>query len=178
VGEHPSYLGRGHFSVPGFENERNKKKRKLPLAQPPHFGIEGAVYFVTTRTFGSRVLLPEERATVQKAILEVAKEGYTELYAYVVMPDHLHLLLRPLKVASLSKILQLIKGRSSRRLSGGKVWQKGFFDFAIVNEVKFKEKFNYIHANALKRNLARVSEEYPFSGAPAYFKKYGAVYYD
>jgi len=61
------------------------------------------------------------------------------LCAYVIMPDHVHILLKPIN-NGISKTMQLIKGRASRHINQGNLWQKGFFDFMILTEEKFKEK--------------------------------------
>jgi putative transposase len=98
------------------------------------------------------------------------------LYAYTVMSEHIHILLRPIN-NELSKTMQLIKGRSSRHINKGTLWQKGFFDFLILTEEKFKEKFNYIHYNPVKRGLVERAEDYKYSSAMGYKVKYGEVFY-
>jgi REP element-mobilizing transposase RayT len=74
--------------------------------------------------------------------------------------------------------MQLIKGRSSRKINEGHFWQKGFFDFTILTEEKFREKFNYIHYNPVKRGLVEKAEDYKYSSAMRYRTKYGEVFYN
>ena len=57
------------------------------------------------------------------------------------------------------------------------VWQKGFFDFTILAEQKFKEKFNYIHYNPVKWGLVNKAEEYEYSSASEYKIRYGEVFH-
>ena len=84
------------------------------MAQLPHFDMEGAIYFVTTRLKEKgRVLTDDEAELVQKTILDLVEQNKLRLYAYVVMPNHLHALLKPLR-EGISKTMQLIKGRASR----------------------------------------------------------------
>ena len=59
----------------------------------------------------------------------------------------------------------------------GNVWQKGFFDFTIITEEKFREKFNYIHYNPVKWGLAERAEDYKYSSAMEYKIKYGEAFY-
>lgn len=147
------------------------------MAQPPHFDIEGAIYFVTTRLKDEgRPLSDYEAEVIKRTILELSDRGEIMLYAYTVMPDHIHILLKPIN-NELSKTMQLIKGRSSRQINKGTLWQKGFFDFVILTEEKFKEKFNYIHYNPVKRGLVGRAEDYKYSSAMGYKIKYGEVFY-
>lgn len=147
------------------------------MAQPPHFNIDGDIYFITTRLKSKGTTLSAtERAIVRQTILELADEERFRLYAYVVMPDHLHILLRPLN-DSISQAMKLVKGRSSRKINRGALWQKGYFDFSVLSEEKFKQKFNYIHNNALKSHLADRAEDYPYSSAQACKNTYGEVFY-
>jgi len=99
------------------------------------------------------------------------------------MPDHVHLMIKPLKGNRLAKIMNQIKGVSSRKINAllkqsGNLWQKGFHDFTIYEEKKFKEKFNYIHYNPVKWKLAEFAEDYPFSSAKYYKNMCNAVYYE
>lgn len=175
------------------------------MGQSPHFDIEGSIYFITTRLKGKGQYLNEyESEIIQRTILDIACKGEFVLYAYVVMPDHVHILLKPVS-SGISKNMQLIKGRTAREINihreakasstpldsrkvndWGRVdfsrpinlWQKGFFDFTIIKEEKFREKFNYIHYNPVKWGLAGKAEEYKYSSAKEYKVKYGEVFYE
>ena len=189
------------------------------MAQPPHFDMDGAIYFVTTRLKEEGRLLTEYQAQiVQRTILDLsnweereereAKASPTQasptqfllthasenslkgrgdfsrpsrirelmLYAYVIMPNHVHILLKPIN-NGISKTMQLIKGRASRHINQGNLWQKGFFDFMILTEEKFKVKFNYIHYNPVKWGLVERAEDYKYSSAMEYKVRYGEVFY-
>jgi putative transposase len=80
-------------------------------------------------------------------------------------------------ICGISKTMQFIKGRSSRRINEGNFWQKGFFDFGILTEERFREKFNYIHSNPVKWGLVKEAEDYKYSSAMAYKAEYGEVLY-
>ncbi len=172
------------------------------MAQPPHYEIDGAIYFITTRLEKESQFFTEEEAKiVEETLLELETKKELMVYAYVVMPNHVHVLCRPLG-SGLSKAMQLLKGRSSRLINvlreakacptatdgianGGRgdfgrpsnVWQKGFFDFTVLTERKFREKFNYIHYNPLRWGLAGNAEDYQYSSARHYKVKYGEVFY-
>ena len=106
------------------------------------------------------------------------------LFAYVLMPDHLHLLTdAPLKP---SVVLQYIKGIVARRvidhLKKGEyesslrklrhadwkrfsLWQHDSDVFSVTSESKFMEKVNYIHANPVRAGLVDRAEDYRWSSA-------------
>jgi putative transposase len=148
------------------------------MAQPPHFDINGSIYFITTSLSQKTHSFNEEEAKiVEETILDLASRKEIMLYAYVIMPDHIHLLIRPINLG-ISKTVQLIKGRASRKINKGTFWQKGFFDFAILTDKKFEEKFNYIHYNPVKRGLVEKAEDYEYSSAMEYKIKYGDVFYE
>jgi len=174
------------------------------MAQPPHFDIVGAIFFVTTRlNEEGGPLTNEEAGIIQNIIVDMAFKKELKLYAYIVMPNHLHVLIQPFE-NGISKTMQLLKGRSSRKINilreakasptqnntkgttargrgdfsrPKNVWQKGFFDFTILTEQKFREKFNYIHYNPVKWGLVKKAEEYEYSSALEYKIKYGEVFY-
>lgn len=143
------------------------------MAQPLRFFIDESIVFVTTRLKNQSVrLTDEEKRIIQETLIEASDHEEIVLSAYVIMPDHFHALLKP-NGNDLSKTMQLLKGRSSRRINKGTLWQKGFYDFMIVSEKKFKEKFNYIHKNPVMKGLADNPENYPFSSAEKYVKEFG-----
>lgn len=148
------------------------------MAQPPHFEIDGVIYFITTRIEHEGFFLTEHEAEIiVNTILDSSTRKEITLYAYVIMPNHMHILIKPI-ICGISKSMQLIKGRSSRYINQGNFWQKGFFDFGILTEEKFREKFNYIHFNPVKWGLVKEAEDYKYSSAKAYKVEYGEVFYE
>jgi len=147
------------------------------MAQPPHFEIDGVIYFITTRLKREgRFVTEREAEIVVNTILDSSTRKEMTLYAYVMMPNHMHILIKPI-ICGISKAMQLVKGRSSRQVNEGNFWQKGFFDFGILTEEKFREKFNYIHFNPVKCGLVEKAEDYKFSSALSYKMEYGEVFY-
>jgi REP-associated tyrosine transposase len=133
----------------------------------PHWQIGGYTYFLTFRTRG--VDLPAEaRCCVLDACRHFDGQRYT-LWAAVVMPDHVHVLLRPEERVpgqwwSLASILHSIKGFSSHRINElvghhGPVWLDERFDRIVRDEEEFREKWNYIRQNPVKKGLCSVPED-------------------
>jgi REP element-mobilizing transposase RayT len=122
----------------------------------PHWTANNVAYFITFRTI-SGALSREEQILVLNMIKEGASKYYY-LYAVVVMPDHVHLILTPKEEYSLSRIMKGIKGKSARRINAnrnekGSVWQDESFDRILRNEDELFEKFNYILNNPFKAGL-------------------------
>jgi len=90
---------------------------------------------------------------------------YIDLDAGVVMPDHVHLILRPLKNEKLGRVLHLIKGRSARQVNRlltrrGLLVMDESFDHIIRNDVVEENKIVYINQNPVKNGLVTQSLEY------------------
>jgi putative transposase len=94
--------------------------------------------------------------------------GY-KLHAFVVMPDHLHLLISPFE--SVERSLQLIKGgfsfRAKRELAwNGEIWQPGFTDHRIRDEEDWLKHLAYIQNNPVNAHLVEDLVHYEFIGFP------------
>ena len=100
--------------------------------------------------------------------------GKFKVYDFVVMRNHVHLLLTVDGAMTIEKAMQLIKGNFSYRVKKelgfvGEVWQRGFSDVRIADEASFTAHQEYIYNNPVRAGLANAPEEYPYSSA--YFKK-------
>lgn len=86
------------------------------------------------------------------------------------MPNHLHMLLTIPGEISVEQAMQLIKGNFSYRAGkdvgfAGEIWQRGFSDVRIVDELSFAEHRAYIDLNPVRAALSGTPEEYPFGSA-------------
>lgn len=134
--------------------------------------MDGAVYFVTRRLAKHQPPLgADERTAVVAAIKHFQSERY-KITAYVVMDDHVHVMLLPLGDFELRQIIHSWKSYSASRLTEGwgrvpPVWQREYFDRIVRNDEEFTQKAQYILGNPVKRwpDL----EEYPWVGLGAFF---------
>ena len=98
--------------------------------------------------------------------LEQTRRKY-ELYVigYVVMPEHVHLLLSEPEQSTLAAALQALKQSVSQQLIGhhGHFWQARYYDFNVRTTEKRIEKLKYIHRNPVKRGLVEKPEDWPWS---------------
>ena len=133
----------------------------------PSRTAKAGTFFVTTATHNRRRLFQvEANAQLLLETIDISRANYL-LHAYVVMPDHLHLLITP-TVITLERSMQLIKGGFSHRL-GSKfpVWQRGFTDHRIRDAADFRARLQYIHRNPVEARLCEQPEAYAFSSANA-----------
>lgn len=126
-------------------------------------------FFVTTKTsMGKRLLQSERNTNLLVDVLRDLVRGHAfRLHDFVIMPDHVHLLLTVDHQTTIEKAMQLIKGRFSYRLSNefshkGEVWQRGFSEVQVFGEQNFEQHRRYIAENPVKAGLVREGDEYPF----------------
>ena len=98
--------------------------------------------------------------------LEQARVKYGfYMCGYVIMPEHVHLLLSEPERATLATALKGVKQSVARRLvaTGEHFWQARYYDFNVRTEKKRIEKLRYIHRNPVKRGLVEKAEDWPWS---------------
>lgn len=145
-------------------------KRRLPHYERPH-----GIYHVTLSTRNRRILSPAARSIVLNAFRHFDQKRY-DLFAACVMPDHVHVLLRPwIKEEDaegkplfwpVSELMHSIKSFSSNEINkvenseGQPVWQKESFDRLMRSDADVEEKYLYICRNAWKNYVTDQDEEY------------------
>jgi putative transposase len=101
---------------------------------------------------------------------EYRNRGAYLLHEFVVMPNHLHLLLTPGGETSLEKAIQFIKGGSSyqihqRRENKIQIWSSGFHEATIRDEVDYEARRHYIRMNPVEAGLAARPEDWAYGSA-------------
>lgn len=136
------------------------------------FQQTGHSHFVTFSCYHRRPLLTPDPA---KRIFELALERVRRnlglcVYAYVVMPEHVHLLVSEPERGVLADALKSLKQGVSRRLIGEAehFWQKRYYDFNVRSYRQFVEKLGYIHHNPVKRGLCERPEDWEWSSFRQY----------
>jgi putative transposase len=127
-------------------------------------------YFVTTSTPSGRAILQRDiiAELFVNTLYEYRSQHRFQLHAFVVMPEHVHLIITPAE--SLERAMQFIKGGFSFRLarqlgSQSEVWARGFTDHRIRDGNDFVIHRNYVHLNPVRRHLVERPEQYRFSSA-------------
>ncbi|MCH7472476.1 class I tRNA ligase family protein, partial [bacterium] len=122
----------------------------------PHWRLPGSVYLITWRLRKDQPKLsPKERSIVLEALRWFAGERY-HLFAWVVMDDHVHVLVQMIGELLPEEQVRRWKSLTANRLQRecgyqGRVWQDEYFDRIIRDEDEYWEKGQYILSNAAKR---------------------------
>ncbi len=96
------------------------------------------------------------RTTFETSLERVRQRYGLGVYGYVVMPEHIHMLVSEPEQGSLSRVMQSLKQSVARTLAlraADPFWQARYYDFNVWSERKFVEKLRYIHRNPVTRGL-------------------------
>ncbi len=131
------------------------------------FQESGQTHFVTFCCYRRRCLFlsAEPKLVFERALERVRGSFRLCVYGYVVMPEHVHVLLSEPERDTLADAIKSLKQGVSRRLigDGEHFWQKRYYDFNVRNQEQFVEKLRYIHRNPVRRGLCQRPEDWPWS---------------
>ena len=105
------------------------------------------------------------------AVFEQVRQKYDfVIVGYVLMPEHVHLLVGEPARGDPSLVMQVLKQRTSRRLTSDalRFWQLRFHDFNVFTPRKWSEKLHYMHWNPVKRGLVAQPEDWRWSSCRFY----------
>ncbi len=85
------------------------------------------------------------------------------------MPNHVHLIIKPLEPHTLPEIMRRFKSFTARQIATGGIWGESYWSETITEERHLILKTRYIHSNPVKAGLSETPEAYRWSSAPEYF---------
>jgi putative transposase len=152
------------------------------------FHQSGQCHFITVSCFRRQPFLGTAllRDRFQEILLETIGRYQAALIAYVIMPEHLHLILTEPEIASIATVLQVMKQRYSiamkklepdlyQRLQKKTahpppcpIWETRYYDFNLNRLSTQKQKIAYIHFNPVRRGLTKKMEEWRWSSYSVY----------
>jgi putative transposase len=136
------------------------------------------LHFITFSCYHRLPLLaePATRTLLVQELARVHREYGFLLAGYVVMPEHVHLLIGEPKRATPSTILKMLKQRISHKMKKQRgtafdspdlappaFWQARFYDFNVFTTQKKSEKLEYMHGNPVTRGLVLHPRDWPWS---------------
>ena len=146
-----------------------------------------SLHFITTSCHHRRARLgiPARRTLLLKILEEVRRRYGFVVVGYVIMPEHIHLLISEPERGDPSVVMQVLKQRVARRIlrqesqkrrdsrtlwlwegdrpKADPFWQVRFYDFVVWSEKKKVEKLRYMHRNPVKRGLVLEPEQWAWS---------------
>lgn len=171
---------------------KNYKVRNIQLKR---FNLQNHLYFVTTTTEDRiKIFLDEENIRILLcAIREFSHSCAVKLHAFVILPDHAHLLAALTTNAfTISHFMKGIKGKSAFEINRRntiknravetvptklinmvknvptRIWQHQFLDHIVRDDEDYRAHIEYIHNNPVKHNLCKTPEEYKWSSYRCY----------
>jgi putative transposase len=145
----------------------------------------GYLHFITASCYQRMPMLAKsQHRDLLLEVLESVRRRYRfVVVGYVVMPEHVHLLLSEPERGDPSKVMQAVKQGFARRilrklraddnprqgslwntaLDRGHIWQARFYDFVVFTEKKRIEKLRYMHRNPVKRGLVLEPQQWVWS---------------
>ncbi len=130
-------------------------------------------YFVTASAYMHQNLFQRtETADLLLATLFRYRDaGEFALHEFVIMPNHIHLLLS-IDETHIGRAMQMVKGGFSHAMGQSglnlkAVWQPSYYEHRVRDAGEYARMRNYIHQNPVRRGLAEIATEYPFSSANA-----------
>jgi len=135
------------------------------------FHIPDAIYFITCVNYHRAPLFSNrENVKIFMNTLSIVGETYKHiLYAYVIVPDHFHFLIKPLN-CTISKLVQSLRRNFTNNYKthhnitqNVTLAQHRFYDHVIRNNKDFARHMDYIHYNPIKHGLVVKPEDWPHS---------------
>ena len=125
----------------------------------------GEFHFLTFSCYRRRAYLSAgaDMDLFEDALERVRRRYLFVVAGYVVMPEHVHLLVNEPRRALLSRAIQALKVSVSMRGRERPFWQAHYYDFNVSTHEKFVEKLRYIHRNPVRRGLAARPEDWKWS---------------
>jgi putative transposase len=143
----------------------------------------GDLHFITFTCYERRALLGSVRARnlAVKILGEVRQRFGMALLGYVIMPEHVHVLID--ESIPPARVIQVFKQRVSRQMRGRRrrragqlslpfsqeqselrrFWQRRYYDFNVYSEKKLREKLDYIHVNPVREKPVQHPRDWPWS---------------
>jgi len=158
-----------------------RRERGYPLHAPPHPFREAGAYLISAANFEHRSIMksPKRRTEFETLLLNTLKEIADDLIAWVVLPNHYHLLAAIQSLNHVSAALQHLHGTTSHiwnlednLTEKRRVWYK-FADTYIRNEAHLHLAFNYIHYNPVKHGYVNTPYDWHWSSLSLYYNEMG-----
>jgi putative transposase len=125
-------------------------------------------HFITFSCYRRKPKLVSDKArqTFLSALERVRQSYGLCIYGYVIMPEHVHLLLNEPEHGTLAQAIKSLKQGVARQLAlraDESFWMERYYDFNVWSECKFTAKLRYIHRNPVSRGLVMKPQDWPWS---------------
>ncbi len=124
---------------------------------------EGHLHFITFSCYRREPTLTPHYTLFEHTLESTRRRYNLDVHGYVLMPEHVHLLLSEPEKESLAKALQAHKLSGTKQIGAKQFWQPRYYDFNVFTARKRLEKLRYMHRNPVTRGLVAQPEDWPYS---------------
>jgi len=159
-----------------------RQARGLPWHSPPHLDFTGLhQYLISSSCYEHALIIGKDAQRMtgcEASVLETCRGLSSDIYAWCILPNHYHVLLRTEQIKELRLELGQFHGRSAFEWNGEddcrgrKVWYNCFERF-IKSERHFWATLNYVHHNPVHHGYTKNWEDWPWSSARAFLERLG-----
>jgi len=161
---------------------RVRRARKLPWHSPPHLDFEGELqYLISSACYEHVPIIGRSRQRLtecEESLLQVCNNFCRSIYAWCILPNHYHAVVKTDQIKDLRHALGLFHGRSSfiwnseDNSRGRKVWHN-CFERPIKSERHFWATVNYVHHNPVHHGYVDHWQDWPWSSAREFIEVVG-----
>jgi putative transposase len=178
------YESRGLTPEQRAELAHYRRQNGYPEHAPPHPFRDERVYLISAANYQHKRIMEsgERRTAFETELLSLLHSIATELVAWVVLPNHYHVLLDVPSLNDVSRALRQLHGSTSRQwnlednMTGKRtVWYR-FEDRVIRGDQHLRLTFNYIHYNPVKHGYVKDSADWPWSSRTLYYEEKGEAW--
>ncbi|HVS40099.1 MAG TPA: hypothetical protein VMS17_31360, partial [Gemmataceae bacterium] len=158
-----------------------RQRHRLPWHGPPHYESDSGLYLISAACFEHKPVIglgPTRMAKFEAELLQSTQAQTREIFAWVVLPNHYHLLVHVPDLRELLGALGRLHGRTSHRWNGEEgcrgrqVWHRAA-ETAMKSERHFWATLNYVLHNAVRHGYAERWQDWPYSNAARYLAEVG-----
>jgi REP-associated tyrosine transposase len=151
---------------PGIETDRTAHCMLVAMpARLVRYQQAGDNHFITFSCHRRQAYFvsPESGSLFESALERMRHRYRFVVFGYVVMPEHVHLLVNEPKRGRLDRAIQALKLSVVMHRRERPFWQARYYDFNVFTEAKRIEKLRYMHRNPVVRGLVARPEDWPWS---------------
>jgi putative transposase len=158
-----------------------RRRNRLPWHSPPHYVGDSGLYLITAACFEHQSIIGRDAlrmADFEVQLIAAAKAQCQVVFAWVVLPNHYHMLVHAPDIKGLLKELGRLHGRTSYRWNGedGRRGRRVWFNVTeteMKSERHFWATMNYVLHNAVRHGYVERWQDWPYSNAAQYLAEVG-----
>ena len=159
-----------------------RQRHRLPWHGPPHFESDSEVYLISVACYEHKPVIGVSAirmAEFEAELLEAAQSACQQVYAWIVLPNHYHLLVHSPEIKSFLAMLGKLHGRISYRWNreedsrGRQVWHRAA-ETAMKSKRHFWVTLNYVLHNAVRRGYVARWQDWPYCNSADYLAEVGS----